>query len=427
MFLSPFVIRLRSSDPSLWVNILLLSGGFMLVCLWYRRWQDLRIPFPRVGVTPVTFEMTLADEPSVKGSFQSFSYRNLQVSFAGGPRLHYGDHLKVTGLLQAGSPFLSKAKVEVTKNQGYTGFKAKLLSFRGLLSRKIGVLFPEPEAALLKGMLLGIKVGLPDSFADDLRRTGTLHVVVASGFNISLLAKFLTKISRFLGRTLSLMVTITGLLLYTLLTGAEPPVMRSFLMGVLVCYGDYLGRPSSLLRLLLVAAVVMVMVNPLLVEDLSFQLSFLATLALLTIAPFLKGIIKYRYLEDFWSSLSAQALVWPLVAYRFKSVSFWSPLTNLSLLWSVEPAMLLGFLSMVTPSFLRPLLFLTVSLALIPLTYFVKAASTLSSLPGSLLFVELSRTWLVLYYATVFGLGLFIFLFKPSFRRFGSAASESKE
>lgn len=143
-----------------------------------------------------------------------------------------------------------------------------------------------PEGTLLSAMVLGRRaVDLPHDVRDEFTQAGLAHTIAASGFHVSLLlgvVLFLTQ--RFIPRTRCL-IGIGVLLVYLGLTGLQPSVVRAGLMGAGALLGSTLERKSKPVAMLLLVATAMLLVNPLWVFDLGFQLSFLATLGLLVLAP----------------------------------------------------------------------------------------------------------------------------------------------
>ena len=120
------------------------------------------------------------------------------------------------------------------------------------------------------------------------RDTGTAHIIAISGFNITILAGLFMTISRrlFKGR-LNFLAAVAGIAIYTLLVGAEPSVVRAAIMGGLGILAQELGRRQFALNSLAFTAVVMCLFNPFMPWDVSFQLSFFATLGLILYAqPF---------------------------------------------------------------------------------------------------------------------------------------------
>lgn len=146
-------------------------------------------------------------------------------------------------------------------------------------------LYPQPEAALLNGILLGDDSGLPDSAQQAFRDTGTAHIVAISGFNIAILAGLIvTLLGRLLPRAQAALAAVPLIAAYTLLVGGSPPVVRAAIMGAMGLFGGLIGRRQAGANSLTFTAALMCLFNPWLPWDPSFQLSFMATLGLVLYA-----------------------------------------------------------------------------------------------------------------------------------------------
>ena len=155
---------------------------------------------------------------------------------------------------------------------------------------------PEPEAALAKGMLLGQRDGIPKDVEEEFNDAGISHLIVISGANVMLVAGFVVGALRSVaGRRQAILVAMVVVAAYALFVGGSPPVLRAAVMAIVVLGGVLFGRGefsrgvasplhSHGLNALLLAAVVMTLLEPQVVSDVSFQLSFAATLGIVLFA-----------------------------------------------------------------------------------------------------------------------------------------------
>lgn len=211
--------------------------------------------------------------------------------------------------------------------------------WREKLSLKYRRLLPEPEASLTAGVVLGEKTRLPKEFYNALIDTGTIHVVVASGYNVMVVGGMvLSSLIYLMERKKATIGAVAGMVLYGLMAGAEPPVVRAVIMGGVVFVGQAIGRTSLALWSLCLAGWVMLMVDPFLLESVSFQLSVMASAGLFGLEPKLKGWFEEREIENFLlksqllPTLAAQAMTAPVIWYHFGRASWISPLVNLIIL-----------------------------------------------------------------------------------------------
>lgn len=258
----------------------------------------------------------------------------------------YRDYLARKGVFS----ILKKPQLRILERGKGNPFRRWLFSVRERAHKVLLSVYPEPEASLLAGILLGLDKGIPSDVMESFRRTGTSHIIAISGFNIAVLAGFLEKLLSGLGRRKAwLMITI--LFLYAFLVGADPPVMRAAIMGSLYVLAQAIGRWAFSLNSLAFAAIVMSAINPEILWDVGFQLSFAATLGLILLVPpaekWLKGKIHLsRGWENFLKevvivTMAAQMATLPLTLHYFGLLSLVSPLANL-LVIPAQPGVMVG-------------------------------------------------------------------------------------
>lgn len=220
---------------------------------------------------------------------------------------------------------------------------------------------PSPHSELLLGMTIGLDyLNQVPKFKQMLKDTGTIHVVVVSGFNISLVFNFLSKIVGTKYKIGNLIICLLGTFLYSLLSGFEPPVVRAWLMGIIISFGSYYGRRIDIISVLFSTALVLCAVNPFYLFSMSFHLSFAATLSLVMFSESIKSVIVSKlkiqnvFVDDLSATLSAQILVWPIISKNFGTVSLISPVVNALILWTVPLITTLGFVFLVLISVFEP-------------------------------------------------------------------------
>ena len=266
---------------------------------------------------------------------------------------------------------------------------------------------PEPQASLLLGMVLGVSPGFPAQFYESLRVTGTLHVVVVSGFNITVIINTLAGFLSFLPLRLRFFITVLFITAFVLLVGPNPPVVRAAIMGSIGLLGTVLGRQRDALRTLLIASFIMLVFRPNWAGELSFQLSFLATLGLIVLQPLFERVIPGKNLPlrgDFITTSAAQVMVWPLIAFHFGQVSLLSPVINALILWTVPLITYLGLVTITIGSIIKGvnvLIFLPIRLFL---DFFVGVVESFSPVKvGYFEISPFSAVALVFYFAVLGG------------------------
>lgn len=268
-----------------------------------------------------------------------------------------------------------------------------------------GVL-PSPHAELLLGMVIGIdRLKNTPTFNDVLRRVGTIHVVVVSGYNINLVFDFIFNLFGGRYKVNNVILAQVAALIYALISGFKPPVIRAWIMSSVLAWGKFYGRRISPVEVLVFSALVMIFFTPFVFMDLSFQLSFLATLGLAVMSPIISAFFKRTeaflpsfLVQDFVSSMSAQIFVWPLISYRFNNVSLIGPIVNALVLWTVPLSTVLGIVFLVVSLFSVSLASVLGWVIYIPLDIFVSVCEFLSTTPLAALVWKVSLKFLVIYY-----------------------------
>lgn len=355
-------------------------------------------------------------QPYLKGSNQIVNVNGFLVRTDRFPTYFYGQELEIVGKpkkqvinrFQTKFFFYYPAIQVIEEGEGLinkTSLTRMLYAFKNRLESLLEKVLPEPQASLLLGILLGSKREMPPKFFQNLRETGTLHVIVASGYNITVVAGFLVaSLTKLVNRKKALILALLGVLTYTVMAGAEPPVVRAAIMGSLTYLAQFLGREKDAVSCLLFAAAVMLLISPLMLFDIGFQLSFLATAGILFIYPKLQGRVFRTPLlgDELRVTLAAQIGTLPILIFNFGQVSFISPLINALVLPVVPLIMGLGAGVIGVGLLAQPLAQIVAWLAWVPLTYFIKLIEWFGGLPWVSFSVgELSWGWLVGYYLVI--------------------------
>lgn len=294
----------------------------------------------------------------------------LQMEVGRYPEYKYGDILKINAVIQDphaievkdgfsyGNFLLKKGirgvvKAESVSKIGEGGnFIYKNIFLAGdKFKNTINKILPEPLAAFQNGLILGGSTGLPDSLAAQFNRTGTTHLVAVSGYNVTVIIVALFSVLIFISRRTAFWVLLFVILGFIILTGATASVLRAGFLAILVLLGKLEGRRINYLILILFAANVMLLFNPYaLVNDVSFELSYLAFAGLIFLASPIANFKFLKFLpaslkQPLTETLAAQIAVLPIIIFNFGLVSIISPVVNVLVLPVVPLAMLGGFLS----------------------------------------------------------------------------------
>ena len=198
--------------------------------------------------------------------------------------------------------------------------------------------------AILPGMVLGGYQGVAPEDADVFRDNGIAHLLAVSGTHVAVLTLLLHLLLRPSGKMRCILVQLF-LILYALLCGLQPAVLRSVAMACVLLWGRNRKLKADSVRLLLLTAWALLLVNPFWLFDISFRLSFVTTAGLLLAGPKVTAYLP-QGLPDWLRTvlgvtLTAQIFSFPFSAYYFHRVSLTGLVSNLLLLPALELAVLI--------------------------------------------------------------------------------------
>lgn len=286
-----------------------------------------------------------------------------------------GDRLTVSGKLRFPHDYQNPGRMDVVKSQRAQGITAQLLANRNsikldnqdgdwLLRRsgeirqyyrqRMEAVMPKTDAAAIFAMLFGGYEGIKEDLLEAFTLTGIVHILSVSGSHITLLAGTAGLLGKLLRISDKMIVAFTTLiiLLYGTVAGAIPPVIRSAAMGIITLFAMMYGKEKDACYVLGFIALCMLLHSPLLLYDISFQLSFGATAGLLYISPVLRRLFRKikicgRMIPEFVTdsfaiTIGAQLSVLPLLAWYFNTISLTSLAANLVVVPVVEWIIIIG-------------------------------------------------------------------------------------
>lgn len=270
----------------------------------------------------------------------------------------------------------------------YLPIGKKINEVKGKIENSLTENLNQPESSLAYGVLFGSKTNNFDkSFLNDLRRTGTVHMVAVSGFNMSIIIGILLNTSILVANRGFIVLGLGGLVAYLFLVGFSASVLRSIIMGLYLFTAQVLGRQKNLMDAFLFSGALLLFLNPTFLLDLGYQLSFLSLLGIIYLSPIFAVLFKKLPLDldkVLGATLAAQIMILPISSFNFGQVSLIAPLANLLTFWTITPIMLLAFLQIIF-SPIKILALILASTNSVLLGFFVKVVELLSSLPWAVI------------------------------------------
>lgn len=289
------------------------------------------------------------------------------------PEYDYGDRIIVSGKLKTPENFttdigkefdyisylrkdsifytISFAQVQVLGHGEGSKLKAGILFVKHKFLDSIESIIPAPESALMGGLLLGTKQSLGEKLQQSFVDSGLVHIIVLSGYNVTIIAEALIKMLSFISISAGIYFGGLAIVLFAIMAGAGATIVRASIMAILALIARATGRNADIVRALLLAAALMILQNPyILAFDISFQLSFMATLGLIFMSPIFAKWFRFipeRFglREVISATIAVQAFVLPFILYKMGNLSLVAPITNTLVLPLIPVTMFFGFIS----------------------------------------------------------------------------------
>ena len=351
-----------------------------------------------------SFETTLISQPQIVGSRQRLiansQNQKIRIITSRFPELHYGDFVRISRKIsnQNDRVLIYFPKIEILKDKSFIRESVKVINnLRQKLISLFSQTLPSPSSGLLIGIIFGIKEQMPKDFADNLRTTGVFHVIAASGMNVTLIGGFISSfLAFFLKRQIAIALSILGIIFYAVLAGLEASIIRAGIMGILVFSAQIMGRQTLAVIGLFLAGFVMLFIDPGLISDIGFQLSFTATLGILYIKPLFQK--KEGSTSNVLTTIAAQLATLPILLANFGTYSIYSVLVNGLILWTVPILMAIGGIGAIIGLIFTPLGQLIIYLCYPLLIYFEKIVDFFGRMGGVITIQTLSWQFIAGYY-----------------------------
>jgi competence protein ComEC len=286
----------------------------------------------------VTVEGLIADEPVIRDNSATLRLNAKKITTdideyavsgaillktSGYPGYHYGDLIAATGTLQTPGQYddfdyqsylairdiystMNYPRVEITARDQGNSIQASIYSIRNNIAQSIDRALPEPQSAIAKGIFLGITGNIPQSLRAAFANTGTSHILAISGLHLTIIIGLIVMIgSLIFGRQYNIHIWLAFIVvwIYALFTGLEMPIIRSAIMGCVFLLAEFLGRQRNALPALTLAAAVMLALQPKIIGDVSFQLSYLSMCGLILVYPQFQKLSLLQESEEEDSSI----------------------------------------------------------------------------------------------------------------------------
>lgn len=381
--------KISEGEVFLPISIFILAAGLGIFRFNLSNSEVYRLALSRYVGETVTIQGVVSEELDKRETHNFLTLDAKEVSLMGGqnekvstrillaadkyPEFNYGDELKISGLVKKPEnfddgglrefdyvSFLSKdgiyyvmyrPKIELVSHGKGNFLKTSLFKVKNAFVGNVSKVVPEPESSLLAGLVVGAKQSLGKEWLDRFRKVGIIHIVVLSGYNVTIVADFVAKVFSFLPKFFPTVIGAISIALFAIMTGASATVVRATIMALIVILARAASRTYLITRALLLAGFLMILQNPkILVFDSSFQLSFLSTLALIYVSPIVEPRLKFitekwKIREVATATVATQIFVLPFLLYKMGEFSIVSLPVNLLVLFFIPITMFFGFVT----------------------------------------------------------------------------------
>lgn len=398
----------------------------------------------------VSFIGIIVDEPDIREKNQKITVEvkigkdetKILITTNLDEEFKYGDEVSVIGILEKPENFLtdqgkvfdyihylkkdgiyyvmSFVDIKILSHNHGNFIKSLLFSAKEKFIFTMNRAIPAPESLLVGGLILGEKSSFSQSLRQSFVNTGTIHIVALSGYNVTIVAEWIMKIFSFLPKNFGIGVGIFSILLFVFMTGASSTAIRAGIMAILALVARATGRNYDVARALIIAGVLMVILNPfILIYDVSFQLSFLATIAVIFLSPRMEKYfmwIWWDWLRDIVAvTFSAYIFVTPFIIYNMGNLSLVALPANIAVLPFIPFTMMIGFITGFIGLIFFPLSIPFGYISYFLLNYELGAIAFFSNLPFASFIIPSFPLWLTILIYLFFFYKLFWNSFKKLF------------
>lgn len=388
-------------------------------------------PLGRGQKTAFTLDVRQVSDDAASGKVLVVAFDPVDV--------RYGDELLVTGKLHRPFEYSSRGRLTyrsyltqrgihfmltvrkgnvlfVRSREKGNFFVSAALHCRQHLNRILDRYLTPAEAGLMQALITGERKDVPPHVREIFFRTGTVHILAVSGMNVAMVAAGVFMVLRLLpiGRIWQMIFTMAFIPFYALMTGANAPVVRAAIMGVLFLTGFLIEREQDGVNSLFATAFMILVFCPRQIFDVGFQLSFGSVLSILVLSPFFlgpcgrRGLPKNRLLRGALEALIVSCVVMigigGLLAYYFQVVTPVALLANLPIIPLVALATALGAGVLAFGVFLPSVAVLFAACLKVTINLLVFILYAFSWIPGGAFFIPPLTTVQVYGYYLVLGM-----------------------
>lgn len=336
--------------------LLLITSALVIITRFLQQYQRLE-SLPNRART--TLAIRLFDEGYQSGSSYVYSSLPYTLVFPGRIQAKIGDKVKIDATVSRSKDTLTdlmsnKIRLNIGSysviDEGHSSgilflrfTLAKVVKTRENIANILAFSLPEPHRTLAEGMVIGSQSTLDRVLQLDLKRTGLMHVIAASGYNVSIMIQFLQeRVLRRVTKGWALAILYLVLLSFAAIVGFSASILRAIFMAGLAILSRKIGRAYHPFWALCMFSLIWLAIQPFALFSISFELTISATAGMILFSSPLQRYFRILCAKKFPEAIDAASATiaatlgtLPIMVWRFGTLSLVSVLANTALIWMV--------------------------------------------------------------------------------------------
>lgn len=255
-------------------------------------------------------KLIIGNKLKISGKLKSLENMNYK-------EFNYGRYIKSMGY--KGILYISSYE-KVGQDKVYT-YLGEIKNYIGNINRYLY----KKNSDFINSILLGQKEDLSTEEKLMFTRTGTSHIIAISGLHTGIICVLITFIIGGMNKIYKLLILTISMILYCIMVGISPSIIRSIIFTLILYLAVFTERKRDGISTLSLIGIFLVINNPYIIYNISFQLSFLSTLSIIYFYGYIKSKLKLSLIS---LTISANILILPIMYYNFKGIPIISVISN---------------------------------------------------------------------------------------------------
>ena len=336
---------------------------------------------------------------------------------------NYQDYLKSIGIIGT----IDVEKIEILEKDKGNFILKNIYNLSNKIKEKTKTLFKnEEEQGLVQGLILGDKENVSEEIEENFEITNLSHILAVSGMHITYLVIGMQILfQKLAGKRKTNIIMIVLLILYMILAGSSPSVVRSVIMGIITIFSKLVHRKNDVINSISISLLILLIVNPYVIGNIGLQLSYLGTLGIVLFQKTVYNILNkkrnkvkekikkeskiiLKIKEMLAVSISAQILIFPIMIFHFNLFSIYFLITNLLASIIIGPIIIISFLVIILSFVFLPIAKI-ISYFLSFLIQTLILITKMANLPFSKIYFPTPKIYIMIIYYVLISILNFIY------------------